>query len=310
MKLSELEASLSGRFKGMILPNESMSKHISFRIGGNADLLVLPTSVDDLLLVLGICKSQNIPWTIIGNGSNVLVLDGGIRGVVIKMGKEFSHIDIHGTRIIAEAGATLAAVATQAAKQELTGMEFAAGIPGTIGGAIFMNAGAYDGEMKMVVTGADILTLDGQLEHWDINQLALGYRTSSVQTTGAIVLKVYLQLTVGDKETIVSKLQDFAQRRCSKQPLELPSAGSTFKRPTGNYAGTLIEQAGLKGYTVGGAQVSTKHAGFVVNIGEATAQDVLRLIQDVQKRVEDYSGILLEPEVRIVGEEGEYQHEN
>ena len=229
--------------------------------------------------------------------------DGGIRGAVVKFNHPMSSIRVEGTKIIAGAGALLKDVSAAAAEHGLTGMEFACGIPGSLGGAVFMNAGAYDGEMKNVVSRVRSVTIDGTCKERDAAAIDLGYRHSIYQTNGEAICEVELQLKEGDKEAINAKIDDFTERRETKQPLEMASAGSTFKRPTGYYAGTLIQETGLKGLTVGGAQVSKKHAGFVVNIGNATAKDVLGLIHEVQRRVKEAHGVELHPEVRIIGED-------
>ena len=281
---------------------ESMSRHTTFRTGGPADILVTPKA-EQISEILALCKEKQIPWTVIGNGSNLLVGDGGIRGVVLEIGKQMSEISIEGTKITAGAGAMLSAIASKAAAQELTGLEFASGIPGSIGGAVVMNAGAYGGEMKDVLASVDVLTQDLEIKTIPAAELNLGYRCSSIPEKGYIVLGATLQLKKGNAAEIRGRMAELAEQRRAKQPLQYPSAGSTFKRPEGYFAGKLVQDAGLKGKTIGGAQVSEKHSGFLINIGGATAQDILDLIAFCQKEVKDKFGVTLETEVKIVGEE-------
>lgn len=285
-----------------ILLNEPMKNHTTFRIGGPADCLILPASMEDVAFVFQCLKRHDIPFVILGNGSNVLVLDKGIRGVVIKFNSPISAIRKKKNTLTAGAGALLRDVSEFAAENSLSGMEFACGIPGSIGGAVFMNAGAYDGEMKNIVSAVRAISPKGEIVQFAANELDFGYRHSIFQENGCAICEVDLTLTPGNAEEIKEKIAGFTERRESKQPLEMPSAGSTFKRPEGHYAGTLIEQTGLKGFTVGGAQVSDKHAGFVVNAGDATAKDVLELIRQVQDRVFEKHHVKLFPEVRILGE--------
>lgn len=285
-----------------ILLNEPMKDHTTFRIGGLADYLILPASMEDVAFVFQCLKRHDIPFVILGNGSNVLVLDKGIRGAVIKFNSPISAIRKKKNTLTAGAGALLRDVSEFAAENNLSGMEFACGIPGSIGGAVFMNAGAYDGEMKNIVSAVRAISPKGEIVQFAANELDFGYRHSIFQENGCAICEVDLTLTPGNAEEIKEKIAGFTERRESKQPLEMPSAGSTFKRPEGHYAGTLIEQTGLKGFTVGGAQVSDKHAGFVVNAGDATAKDVLELIRQVQDRVFEKHHVKLFPEVRILGE--------
>ena len=285
-----------------ILLNEPMKDHTTFRIGGPADCLILPASMEDVAFVFQCLKRHDIPFVILGNGSNVLVLDKGIRGAVIKFNSPISAIRKKKNTLTAGAGALLRDVSEFAAENNLSGMEFACGIPGSIGGAVFMNAGAYDGEMKNIVSAVRAISPKGEIVQFAANELDFGYRHSIFQENGCAICEVDLTLTPGNAEEIKEKIAGFTERRESKQPLEIPSAGSTFKRPEGHYAGTLIEQTGLKGFTVGGAQVSDKHAGFVVNAGDATAKDVLELIRQVQDRVFEKHHVKLFPEVRILGE--------
>ncbi|WP_295919097.1 UDP-N-acetylmuramate dehydrogenase [Anaerovibrio lipolyticus] len=283
--------------------NEPMSKHTTFNIGGPADYLIFPGSMDQLQAVVKLMNKCDIPFTILGNGSNVLVLDKGIRGAVIKFHAPMSYKRCEGNKIIAGAGAYLKHISQYAAENGLTGMEFACGIPGSLGGAVFMNAGAYDGEMKNVVKEVKTVTATGKVLTYGPDEFNFGYRHSVFQANGQAIAEITLELQPGNKEDIQAKMDDYTARRESKQPLEMPSAGSTFKRPEGYYAGTLIDSTGLKGLQVGGAQISTKHAGFVVNSGHATAQDVLDLIKEVQDRVYKEKGVKLYPEVRIIGEQ-------
>ncbi len=279
-----------------------MSEHTTFKIGGAADVLIFPSSIENVVNILKLINEMQIPLTILGNGSNVLVRDKGIRGAVIKFNGKFAQIRREETKLIVGAGAKLKDVSNFAADNSLTGMEFAVGIPGSIGGAVYMNAGAYGGEMKNVISKVRAVSQSGQLVEFNIDALDLGYRRSIFQLNGYAICEIELQLAEGDSQAIHHVMDDFTQRRESKQPLEYPSAGSTFKRPEGYFAGTLIDQTGLKGLRVGDAMVSTKHAGFVVNAGHATAADVLGLIEEVRRRVYEAHGVTLNPEVRIIGE--------
>lgn len=284
-----------------ILVNEPMSKHTTFRIGGNADVFVSPevSQVSDLI---ALAKEYEVPVTVIGNGSNLLVGDKGIRGLVLSFGKEAEAIHLEGNRMTVAAGTILAKAAAEAAKNSLAGLEFAAGIPGSLGGAIVMNAGAYGGEMKDVVISAKVLTPAGEIKELSNEELELSYRHSCIPEKDYIVLEATLELEPAEESAIREKMADFKNRRVEKQPLEYPSAGSTFKRPEGYFAGKLIQDANLRGYQVGGAQVSEKHCGFVINKGNATAADVLQLIQDVKRIVYDTFQVELEPEVKMIGE--------
>jgi UDP-N-acetylmuramate dehydrogenase len=298
--LSRIESTIT---KKHLYIDEPMSKHTTFKIGGPADILITPSSVEEIAFVIQNAKLCNINVTILGNGSNVLVLDRGIRGMVLKIGTEISYIKHHGNKITAGAGALLSDVSKYAAAQNLAGMEFAVGIPGSLGGAVFMNAGAYDGEMSHIVTGAVSVCPDGEIKRMNYEDINFNYRHSVFQDNKCVVCEVELTLKEGEHKLIHHRMRDLTARRETKQPLEMPSAGSTFKRPPGYFAGTLIEQTGLKGLKIGGAQVSDKHAGFVVNAGNATAQDVLALIKEVQRRVYEKFGVSLQPEVRILGED-------
>ncbi|MCF6095990.1 UDP-N-acetylmuramate dehydrogenase [Thermovorax subterraneus] len=282
--------------------DEPMKYHTSFRIGGPADVMVLPQNVDEIKKVVNYCGPRNIPIFVMGNGTNLLVRDKGIRGVVIKIAQNFNDINVEGRTIKAKAGVLLSVVAKSALENSLTGLEFASGIPGTLGGAIIMNAGAYDGEMAKVVKEVMVMDFNGEICSMKNEELEFSYRWCKLQTGGKIVLEAKLELEPGIYEDIKRKMEEFSKQRKMKQPLNMPSAGSTFKRPLGNYAGFLIEKAGLKGYRVGDAMVSELHAGFIVNTGNASAQDVLSLIQIIQNKVKEEFGILLEPEIKVVGE--------
>ena len=286
-----------------LLLAEPMTKHTSFHIGGPAELMAQPQSEAELQSLLLKAAEAAVPVTLVGNGSNLLVRDKGIRGLVIKLGSMLRDIKVSGNVLTFGSGVSLAQASRKAAELGLSGMEFAVGIPGSIGGAVYMNAGAYDGEMAKVVKSVRVMDAAGEVSELSAGELDFGYRHSALQGSGKIVTSVTVELAAGDKQAIAEKMADFSNRRITKQPLELPSAGSMFKRPPGYFAGTLIDQTGLKGYTVGGAQVSTKHAGFVVNIGGATAADVLQLISDVQAKVFAAHGVHLEPEVLVLGEE-------
>ncbi len=286
-----------------LLQDEPMKKHTTFRIGGPADYYAEP-DMSRISKLIEMAKACDMPVTVIGNGSNLLVGDKGIRGLVIGIGKGMSEITAQGNgRIItAGAGAILAAVAAKAAEASLSGLEFASGIPGSVGGAVVMNAGAYGGEIKDVLIDATVLTADGELKTVTRDELDLSYRHSIVPEKGYIVLSARFRLTPKPQDEIKAYMAELRAKRVEKQPLEYPSAGSTFKRPEGYFAGKLIMDAGLRGYSVGDAQVSGKHCGFVVNKGEATAADVLTLIKDVQETVLKQFGVKLEPEVKMIGE--------
>lgn len=282
--------------------NEPMKRHTTFRIGGPADYYLCPHSAKEIQKVVEICREEKLPYFILGNGSNLLVSDQGYRGVVIQLWKNVSDIQVEGCLIHAKAGASLAKIAAEALEEGLTGMEFAAGIPGTLGGAVVMNAGAYGGEMKDILKEVLVMDQQGRIFTLEKKDLKLGYRTSAVKEKGYIVLAAVLELRPGDREEIRKLMEDLKQKRVEKQPLDLPSAGSTFKRPEGYFAGKLIMDAGLRGFSVGGAQVSEKHCGFIVNTGGASASDVLTLIREVQKRVREKFGVELETEVKFLGE--------
>lgn len=303
MKGLKLQDIFSGCTDRPLLLEEPMSRHTSFRIGGPADMMAMPKNEAELSNLLQKAAANNIPVTLIGNGSNLLVRDKGIRGLVIKLGNMLNEILVDGNKITFGSGVSLALASRKAAENSLSGMEFAVGIPGSIGGAVYMNAGAYDGEMANVVAAVRVMDATGKVTIMSAEELRFGYRKTALQESGLIVTSVTVVLQKAEQQKIMAKMDDFSQRRIIKQPLELPSAGSMFKRPPGYYAGTLIEQTGLKGYSVGGAQISEKHAGFVVNTGNATAADVLGLIKDVQDRVLAAHGVLLQPEVLVIGEE-------
>lgn len=295
----ELEKVL-GRQK--VLLQEPMKKHTTFRVGGPADYFVMPETKDEIRRIITVCRECGTPFYIIGNGSNLLVSDKGYRGVIIQLYKEMSKIETEGNVIRAEAGASLARVANAALEAGLTGFEFASGIPGTLGGACVMNAGAYGGEMKDVLLSVTALAADGEFLTIPKDRLELGYRTSVFARKGYIVVEALLELKEGSKEAIRQKMEELREKRITKQPLEYPSAGSTFKRPEGYFAGKLIQDAGLRGYRVGSAQVSEKHCGFVINCGNASAADVDELMKQVSAKVEEQFGVTLEPEVKRLGE--------
>lgn len=287
--------------KGTVLTEEPMSRHTSFQIGGPAEIFVQPATGDEVRQAICLAKEEQIPFFVVGNGSNLLVSDDGFRGMIVQIGRNLQEISVEDNVIYAQAGALLSRVARTALEHGLTGMEFAAGIPGSLGGAVAMNAGAYGGEMKDILKDVEVLTPDGEIKILSLEELDLSYRHSCIFDEDYIVLSVHLQLEQGDTTVIRNRMDELARARREKQPLEYPSAGSTFKRPEGYFAGALIQDAGLKGYTVGGAQVSEKHSGFVVNRGGATAEEVLFLIKQVQKKVKSRFGVTMEPEVRMVG---------
>lgn len=285
-----------------LLWNEPMKKHTTFRVGGEAQVFIKIRDEENLKELLSYFHKVDLPYFILGKGSNLLVSDAGFEGAVLDMTEHFTDVLIEGTKVIAKAGAMLPQVATMAANAGLSGMEFASGIPGTIGGAIVMNAGAYDGEMKQIVKSVSVLTSEGEILELDNETMEFGYRTSIIKNRPFTVLEVVFELTQGNKEEILKKGADFNQRRREKQPLEYPSAGSTFKRPEGYFAGKLIMDAGLRGFRIGGAQVSEKHCGFVINVGNATAADIFDLMNEIRDKVKDQFGVTLEPEVVKLGE--------
>lgn len=285
-----------------VLANEPMSRHTTFRIGGPADYFVTPESADDIARLTGLCRERNLPYYIMGNGSNLLVGDKGYRGVIIQIYKNMNRIRTEGERVYAQAGALLSRIAAAALEASLTGLEFASGIPGTLGGALRMNAGAYGGEMKQVVESAKVLTPEGRLLDIPVEELGMSYRTSVIAGSDYVALEAVLHLKKGRPEEIRSLMEELKAKRVSKQPLEYGSAGSTFKRPEGYFAGKLIQDCGLQGFRIGEAQVSEKHCGFVINRGGATAAQVLELMDEVRKRVREKFGVELEPEVKKIGE--------
>ena len=291
---------------GQILENEPMKNHTTFRIGGPADVLVCPETEDGFIRGLGWCRRQKIPVYIIGNGSNLLVGDKGFRGVVFKICRNLDKTDIieedSVVRVHAGAGAMLAKLAKDVSAEGCGGFEFATGIPGTLGGAVAMNAGAYGGEMKDILKSVRAVDMEGNIREFSLEELELGYRTSRIQKEDWIVLSAEMVFEKGDAGAIMARVDELSRQRREKQPLEYPSAGSTFKRPEGYFAGKLIQDAGLKGYRVGDAMVSEKHSGFVINAGATTAEDVRRLMADVDGRVYEKFGVHLEPEVRLIGE--------
>ena len=296
--LTELQNVMGG---SGIFMEEPMKKHTTFRVGGPADVLVQPDETT-LAAVLGLCRQHNVSYSFIGNGSNLLVGDKGIRGVVIEMTDPMGNIEVDGTKITAQAGAMLSKIANTAASNGLGGMEFAAGIPGSVGGAVVMNAGAYGGEMKDIIEKVYVLDENGAQLELDRDALDLGYRHSCIPEKKYIVTKVVLELVPRNEAEIRSEMKELNEKRAEKQPLQYPSAGSTFKRPEGYFAGKLIMDAGLRGYQVGGAQVSEKHCGFVINKGDATAADICQLMRDVSDKVQAQFGVVLEPEVKMIGE--------
>ena len=285
-----------------ILRDEPMSRHTTFRVGGPADALFLPESGEQVARALAAARDCGVEAIVIGNGSNLIVRDGGVRGLVIALGEGMAAIAREGDVVTAQAGASLAKVAAFAQTEGLAGLEFASGIPGTLGGGCAMNAGAYGGQLSDVLIDAEVL-LGGEVRTLAVEQLRMGYRTSLPLREGGVVLSARFALTPDDSAAILSRMKELNARRRDKQPLNFPSAGSTFKRPEGHFAGALIEGAGLKGRRVGGAQVSEKHAGFIVNTGGATASDILALIRAVQDEVLARYGVALETEVRIIGED-------
>lgn len=296
--LTELQNVMGG---SGIFMEEPMKKHTTFRVGGPADVLVQPDETA-LAAILALCRQYHVPYSFIGNGSNLLVGDKGIRGVVIEMTDPMGNIEVDGTKITAQAGAMLSKIANTAASNGLGGMEFAAGIPGSVGGAVVMNAGAYGGEMKDIIEKVYVLDENGAQLELDRDALDFGYRHSCIPKKKYIVTKVVLELVPRDEAEIRSEMKELNEKRAEKQPLQYPSAGSTFKRPEGYFAGKLIMDAGLRGYQVGGAQVSEKHCGFVINKGDATAADICQLMQDVSDKVQAQFGVVLEPEVKMIGE--------
>ena len=296
--LEEIRAALP---ELVVYQQEPMKKHTTFRVGGPADLYVCPKK-QELPVILGLAKKKGLAVTVIGNGSNLLVGDKGYRGVILQIFKKMNQIRVEENKIYAGAGALLSKVAATALSESLTGFEFAAGIPGTLGGAVRMNAGAYGGEMKQVLESVEVMTADGEFLTIPVEEMGLAYRTSVVEQKNYIVLEAVISLEKGNPEKIKEVMDDLKEKRVTKQPLEYASAGSTFKRPEGYFAGKLIEDAGLRGFRVGDAQVSEKHCGFVINRGNASAAEVMELMRQVEDKVEENSGVRLEAEVRRIGE--------
>lgn len=285
----------------IVLENEPMSEHTTFKIGGPADFFAVPKDAESLAFGIRLCREKDVPYTILGNGSNMLVSDNGIEGVVFEITDAFSQVQTEGCLLSAGAGIRLTKLARAALDAGLSGFEFASGIPGTLGGGIYMNAGAYGREMKQVVRSVTYLNERGEVKRAVGEELTFGYRKSMFTNQKYVILSAELLLENGNREKIREEMIQLNEQRSSKQPLDMPSAGSVFKRPEGNFAGTLIENAGLKGFSVGGAEVSHKHAGFIVNRGNATAQDVLNLIEAIKNTVEKRFSIRLEEEVRLIG---------
>ncbi|CEQ24701.1 UDP-N-acetylenolpyruvoylglucosamine reductase [[Clostridium] sordellii] len=283
--------------------NEPMKNHISFKVGGPADFLLKPKTEDEIKRLIEFLKNENIPYIVIGNGSNLLVKDGGIRGVVIKIADNFNNFEIEDTKVIAQSGALLSFMGKAILNKSLTGFEFAAGIPGTLGGAIAMNAGAYGGEMKDIVKSVRLIDSKGNIIELSNKEMEFEYRRSLISKSDYIVLSAIMELKEGNFDEIKGYMKELTKSRVTKQPLNLPSAGSTFKRPEGHFAAKLIEDSGLKGLTLGGARVSEKHSGFVVNIGDAKAKDIIELINVVKSTVYSKFGVMLEEEVKILGDE-------
>lgn len=288
--------------KEHVLLNEPMMKHTTFRVGGEADALIKIDSVEQLKKLIPYFKKIQLPYFIKGNGSNILVADHGYRGVIIELADCFNEITVDGVKITAKSGALMSSIASKALANGLKGFEFASGIPGTIGGGVVMNAGAYDGEMKDVVTTVKVMNMEGEILTLSNQAMNFGYRTSVIKNREFIVLEVILELKEGDKEEISQRMSELAVARKSKQPLEYPSAGSTFKRPEGYFAGKLIMDAGLRGYTLGGAAVSDKHCGFIINKHNATASDIYEIIHEVREKVRSRFGVTLEPEIIFLGD--------
>ena len=302
MKENDIRVKLEAAAPGHITEQEPMSRHTTFRVGGPADYFAAAGSAGEIKALIRVCEEEKLPYYILGNGSNLLVGDKGYRGLMIHLQKEMNQITVEGTLIRAQAGALLSQIAGEALRQSLSGFEFAAGIPGTLGGACVMNAGAYGGEMKDVLREVTVLDASGSCMTLSCEELELGYRSSVIARKGYIVLEAVIALEKGDPDEIRAKMEDLKCRRVEKQPLEFPSAGSTFKRPEGYFAGKLIQDAGLKGFTVGGAQVSEKHSGFVINTGNATAADIAELMRQVAGKVKEQFVVELEPEVKRIGE--------
>lgn len=303
MSTINLKELLKNKNLGEVLFDEPMKNHTSFKIGGPADVIIIPKNENALVESIKLLRANNIQYFIMGNGTNLLVKDGGLRGAVIKINDGLNNLRFEDSKIYCEAGVLLTAVSKEAARCGLTGMEFANGIPGTIGGAVTMNAGAYGGEMKDIITTVRVLDMDNIIKEYSNSDMNFRYRESKVTDEGLIVLSVELELKEGNLDEINEIMKDLTYKRTSKQPLELPSGGSTFKRPEGYFAGKLIEDSGLRGIRHGGAQISEKHCGFVVNVQDASCKNVLELIQMVQKTVRDTYSVELETEIKLIGED-------
>ena len=285
-----------------ILQDEPLNKHTTYKIGGSADVFVTPPDIETLRLTISLCKEYGLPYYIIGNGSNLLFGDKGFRGVIIQIFHNISEVKVEDNCLFVEAGTLLSKVANIAMHNHLKNLEFASGIPGTFGGAVMMNAGAYGGEMKDVIESVRVIDRQGEVKTLELEELELGYRRSILMEKPYVVIDGILRLEKGNYQEIVDLMEEYKERRISKQPLDLPSAGSTFKRPEGYFAGKLVADSGLAGFQIGGARVSEKHCGFVVNVGDATAADVVALMEQVSHKVEEKFGVKLEPEVKLVGD--------
>ena len=295
----ELKNAFKNKFANVLF-DEPMKKHTTFKIGGNADVFIIPNDSGEIIDAIKLCEEFKAPFYIIGNGSNILVGDGGINGVVIQIFKNMGNIGVNGNIIKAEGGALLSLISRKALEEGLTGLEFASGIPGTVGGGVCMNAGAYGGEMKDIISKVVVLK-NGEILELSNEESEFEYRNSCILKNGMIVLEAEMVLQKGKADEIKEKMFEFKRLRSEKQPLEFPSAGSAFKRPEGYFAGKLIMDSGLRGYSVGGASVSEKHCGFIINKGNATAKDVITLIEDVKRIVNDKFGVMLKPEIRFIG---------
>lgn len=287
--------------KNRILIDEMMKNHTTFHIGGPADLMLLPETEEEIIEIVKLCKQLSKDFFVLGGGSNLLVPDVGIRGIVIKLGKNYSKVEIDRDTVVAESGVKLSALSDQILERHLAGFEFASGIPGTVGGGVYMNAGAYDSEMKNIVSKVRAIDQSGKIIEYSKEEMNFGYRTSQAMKEKNIISKVTFQLNPGEYEAILDKIKDFSNRRAEKQPITEYSAGSTFKRPTGYFAGKLIQDAGLKGFSIGNAKVSEKHSGFVINKGDCSYSEMLDFIDEIKRKVYENSGVILEEEVRILG---------
>jgi UDP-N-acetylmuramate dehydrogenase len=303
MNREQLQSIFSGEQVGEVMYDEPMQKHTSWRIGGPADVFVLPTKTEHILRIMELTHLHQIPWYVIGKGSNLLVRDGGVRGVVIKLADNFADLEVDGLTLTAQGGRSFVSAANHAIRHGLSGLEFATGIPGTVGGAVMMNAGAHGGEVKDCLIDCDVVTAEGKLMHLTREQLGFQYRYSVLKDSPAVVVRASFSLTPGDAEEMSERVKQWRERRQVTQPLALPSCGSVFRNPEGTHSGHLIEQAGLKGTIIGGAQISELHGNFIVNIGGAKAKDVIQLIELAQSTVSEKYGHELHPEVRIVGED-------